>query len=235
MSKSNIFIVVRHKALCGILAVLILCEMIFCVVLCVKYFSQDTHSLIDYTIVIDAGHGGVDGGVVGLGGTKESDINLVYSKTLAEKFVTRGFKVVLTRETEDGLYGLATNGFKRRDMQARKKTIADCNADIVISVHMNKYSNRMRSGAQVFFVSDSERDKKLADNVQIALNSINSRTYSAIAGDFYMCRCTPNPSIIVECGFLSNPQEEQLLLMEAHRVKITDAIFDGVMLFLYKE
>ena len=94
-----------------------------------------------FTVCIDAGHGGVDGGVTGVNtGVKESDLNLSVSRLLKEHFESCGITVVMTRKTKDGLYGTATSGFKRRDMEKRREIIEQSKPDMVISIHMNKYS-----------------------------------------------------------------------------------------------
>ena len=115
------FVVIKRRKLVLVLLALIVVQLTLTTALCVNQFAASSHSLIDFTVVIDAGHGGIDGGVVSKSGVKESTLNLAYSKTLGELFKNAGFNVVYTRTTEDGLYGLPTNGFKRRDMQERKR------------------------------------------------------------------------------------------------------------------
>lgn len=191
------------------------------------------NALIDYTIVIDAGHGGIDSGVVSDNGTKESNLNLQYSKQLGEHFTDVGFNVKYTRTDNGGLYGLPTPGFKMRDMIARKEIIEQCGADIVISVHMNKYQDSSRSGPQVFYQTGETESQKLADSIQLALNDFTGNTHSALKGDYYICRTSEMPAVIVECGFLSNREEESKLLTKEYCGQLTDTIFRGVMLYLY--
>ena len=106
-----------------------------------------------YTVVLDAGHGGVDPGVLGVTTkTKESDINLAIVKKLAQYFADAGFRVILTRKNEGGLYGLPTTGYKRRDMEKRRDVIEQTAPNLVISVHQNNFiADRTRRGGQVFF------------------------------------------------------------------------------------
>ncbi len=184
------------------------------------------------TIVIDAGHGGIDAGVLGIEtGTKESEINLAVSKYLRGYFTDAGFNTVLTRKTQGGLYGLPTSGFKSRDMKARKKIIEECNADMVISVHQNYFSNKSRRGAQVFYDASSECGKKLALCIQSCLNDMegNAGEHAPLAGDYFMLKCTESPSVIVECGFLSNAEDEALLITSRYQKLIAYTIFKGAI------
>lgn len=183
-------------------------------------------------IVIDAGHGGIDAGVRGkTSGVKESDVNLAIAYELREYFLDAGFSAVLTRKSQAGLYGVPTKGFKRRDMQSRRDVIISSGADIVISVHQNFYSDSSRRGAQVFFDNDSESGKKLAVCIQNSLNSMENATRAVgpLVGDYYMLKCTESPSVIVECGFLSNQADEELLVTEQYRKEIAYAIFAGAV------
>ena len=228
------FLVVKRRRLVLILLVLIALQVALTAVLCVKQFATGYKSLIDFTIVIDAGHGGIDGGVVSSSGVKESTLNLAYSKTLGEAFKNAGFNVVYTRTTEDGLYGLPTNGFKRRDMQARKAIVDKTKPNMLISVHMNKFSASYRTGPQVFYQQGKTDGQSLAQSLQQVFNDSTGNNHSSIAGDYYICREISCPAVIVECGFLSNDAEAELLQTEAHRQMICDLIFKGVMLYLYQ-
>lgn len=193
------------------------------------------HLAGDYVIVIDAGHGGVDGGVLGTSsGVKESDLNLIYAAELAEKFENAGFIVVMTRTDKSGLYGVATKGFKMRDMLKRKEIIEQAHPAIVVSIHMNKFRSSSRTGAQVFYQSGSDCGALLARNIQTALNAVLGKNYSSLGGDFFICRCGDCPSVIVECGFLSNKEEETLLQQDDYRSRLIDAIFEGIMLYFYR-
>lgn len=187
------------------------------------------------TVVLDAGHGGIDGGVVGVNTrVKESVLNLAVVKKLETLFLGAGIDPVLTRSSEAGLYGSATNGFKRRDMLARKKVIEHADADIVISVHMNKYGSASRRGAQVFFRADCTQGISLANKIQNTLNQMDEATrgYTALKGDYYILNCTDIPSVIVECGFLSNAEDEALLVTDVYQEKLAYAIFKGAIEYL---
>ena len=227
------FIVWKSKRVIAVLLTLIVAQLCLTVFLCVRQFSSAELSLIDFTVVIDAGHGGIDGGVVGVDGVKESTLNLAYAKELGAIFENGGFNVAYTRTTEGGLYGLPTKGFKLRDMQARKKVIDGARADLVISVHMNKFSQSTRRGPQVFYQEGEDAGRLLAASVQRVFNDFTGNSHEAIAGDYYVCREIDCPSVIVECGFLSNAEECARLQTDEYRAQICNYIFSGVMLYLY--
>lgn len=190
---------------------------------------------VKYTVVIDAGHGGIDGGAVG-STTKvsESELNLDISKKLKTLFESVGFIVVLTRENSDGLYGDESPGFKKRDMQKRAEIIRESDPNVLISVHLNKYTSSSRRGAQVFYKSDSESSKNLADSIQKNLNQKLSvkKNYTALKGDYFLLNTSKCTAVIVECGFLSNKEEEQLLCNEDYRQNIASVIFEGTINYL---
>ena len=199
---------------------------------CCGVAAANASAIVEKVIVIDAGHGGIDAGVHGVAtGAKESDINLAIAKKLKGYFSGAGFKVVMTRTDNGGLYGLSTSGFKMRDMKKRKQIIEDSKADMVISVHQNSCPVPSRRGGTVFFEKTSECGKALADFIQNALNNMEEcvKKSTALAGDYYMLKCTSNPSVIVECGFMTNPEDDELLSTEAYQDKMAYAIFKGAV------
>lgn len=202
----------RHRVIFGLTGIALAVIVTFgvCFFALARTAAANTQRL---TIVIDAGHGGIDGGVVGrVSGVKESDINLSISRCLQKEFEQAGFRVVQTRPTEAGLYGTATAGYKKRDMQKRAEIIQENAPALVISVHQNFFSMTSRRGAQVFFRNDSSSSRTLACAIQTAFNEMpeTAKKYSALAGDYYVLNCSDYPSVIVECGFLSNPEDEAL-------------------------
>ncbi|MDD4839663.1 MAG: N-acetylmuramoyl-L-alanine amidase [Clostridia bacterium] len=195
-----------------------------------------------FTIVVDAGHGGIDGGVVGkTTGVHERELNLSVAEKLEDYFISSGFGVVMTRKTQKGLYDESlTRNFKRDDMEKRAQVIQQSNANIVISIHMNFYSSSARRGSQVFFNRRNDASINLGKSVQSVLNdAINlkhsGREYSALNGDYYILQCSQTPSIIVECGFLSNPIDEQLLIDEKFQLELAYHIFSGAVSYLLTE
>lgn len=179
-------------------------------------------------IVLDAGHGLPDGGVVGASGARESEINLTFVKCLSGILEQRGYEVILTRKD-----AFALDPVKRKDMTARKKIIDAAHADLMISMHVNKFSDPSRRGAQVFF-DDTKRGENLAILLQSALNThVNAKfgnrsDLKALAGDFYITKCSALPSVIVECGFISNAEDERLLLSEQYRSALCRTVADAV-------
>ena len=228
-------IVVKKKSL---IIISVLIATVFTLFLClgaIGLSSVDSSNKNKIKIVLDAGHGGIDGGVQGVSTkVKESEINLKVVKKLEKIFISAGFNVILTRNSDAGLYGVATKNLKRRDMEKRCQIIKKAMPEVVISIHMNKYSLSTRRGAQVFYKKDDEKAFKLAKAVQDSFNNMEeaSRECHTLTGDYYILNCSPYTSIIAECGFLSNPQDEALLITDKYQEEIAYAIFKGVITYL---
>ena len=194
--------------------------------------GESSAASYDYTIVIDAGHGGIDGGVAGtLTNVKESELNLAVAYLLKHEIEKHGFRAVMTRTDKNGLYGLKGKGFKRRDMEKRKEIILKSKANMVISIHMNEFPLSSRQGPQVFFDKNSESSRLLAESIQKALNGFTGNDHICLKGDYYILKCTSSPSVIVECGFLSNAEDERNLMKEEYQKKIATKIFEGILLY----
>ena len=194
----------------------------------------DTVPSRNYTVVIDAGHGSPDPGSIGYK-TKvlESEINLKLSKLLKEKLEDAGINVVLTRETENGLAEGRGKAFKKRDMEMRKEIIKKTRPNLVLSIHQNSYTNHSLKGAQVFYDKSSEISKQIAESIQNEfIKHLENSNKCTSPGDYYMLKCSSAPSVIVECGFLSNAEEEQLLQTQTYQQKIVDALYFGIVNFL---
>lgn len=182
------------------------------------------------TIIVDAGHGGIDGGSVGISGTTERVINLDYAKTLKKYLENYGFSVVLTRENLDSLASSSSDNVKKEDMLKRKEIIEKNNADLVVSIHMNSFPLESCRGAQVFYNPNSEVSKSLATSIQdVFKQNLPKARASADKGDYYLLNCTNVPAVIVECGFISNAEEEKLLLTEEYREKVCYSILCGII------
>lgn len=184
------------------------------------------------TVVIDAGHGGIDNGVQGIKTkTDEADINLAIARLLKGQFTGAGFNCVMTRTSEAGLYEDTSKGFKMRDMKKRRQIIEESGADMVISVHQNFCPLPSKRGGTVFFDKNSQSGTALARKIQEELNALphNAKPNEAIHGDYYMLKCTESPSVIVECGFLSNAQDDELLNDADYQRTIAYAIFKGAV------
>ena len=187
-----------------------------------------------YTIVVDAGHGGIDGGSVGKNtGVFESELNLMFAKNLAKQLNNFGISVVMTRSDDNGLYDKGATNLKRSEMKKRQETIENSNANLVISIHMNSFPLSSPRGAQVFYKTNDEQGLILASVVQEELASqIEYAKQNAKEGDYYILNCSSIPSVLVECGFLSNPQEEVLLQDKNYQEKFCYALCCGIIKYL---
>lgn len=188
------------------------------------------------TVIIDPGHGGEDPGAVGdQSQLKEKDINLIVGKMLKELLIEDGFDVIMTREEDGLLYEEGTKGYtnkRRQDLQKRKKIMDESEGDIVVSIHMNKFPQPQYHGAQTFFPKNSEESKKLAECIQKSLKELvdpeNKREALVKDTEILILKNIKKPTVIVECGFLSNAEEEQKLSTQEYREKLAVAIKEGI-------
>ena len=172
-----------------------------------------------YTIVVDAGHGGRDGGSVGINGTIEKEINLEYALALKDKLVKNGFRVELTRRNDDGLYSLTDKNKK-------------ANPNLVVSIHMNSFTSTQAKGAMTYYRKGDEASKTCADLIQKSFNTYcGAKWSSSKVGDYYMLNCSYYTAVLIECGFISNPDEENLLNTDAYKNKIIESIYKGILLY----
>ncbi len=196
--------------------------------------AGEGNGLMGFRVAIDPGHGGIDHGAVGVNGTTEDAINLQIATQLAKQFTLAGADVLMTRESSDVDYTGTANTKKRRDMQNRARLITAQDSQVVISIHLNSYPDRRYRGAQTFYQKGSDEGKKLADAVQQALidglEGNNKR--GSKAGDYFILKVTEKPSILVEAGFLTNAEDEKLLVQADYQTKIAACIFHGVCDYL---
>lgn len=187
-------------------------------------------------VVLDAGHGGEDPGAVSAySGAKEKDITLVIVQKAKSLLEEAGYTVVMTR-TEDILNyddeNLSMTAKRRQDLIKRKKMMDESGADIVVSVHLNSFSDTQYHGAQTFYTKESLSSKKLAISLQTALREIlepeNEREALLKSDEIIITKNCKVTTAIVECGFLSNQEEEGKLIDEAYQTKIAEAIKAGV-------
>jgi len=166
-----------------------------------------------FHVVVDAGHGGKDRGASGKNGTYESDINLAIARFLKTEFETKGIGVTMTRETQDWLAAPGARNKKKSDMDARRRIIERVKPDLVISIHLNTYpADSSVRGLQTFYDKSGEVSKIYAEAIQNEFNRSPLATNRlARIGDYYILDSTAFPAVLVECGFLSNPDDEQLL------------------------
>ena len=188
--------------------------------------------LHDLTIAVDAGHGGYDGGAVGrVSGVPEKGLNLDVAQRVEKLLLAQGADVVMTRT---GDYALCDEDppirKKLQDMQRRAEIIRLNDADMVLSIHMNEYAGRSESGPQVFYREGCPAGRLLAGAVQEAMirELKPDKERPALGGDYYILTLGI-PSVLVECGFLSNREEEAKLMTEDYRQRVARAIAQGVL------
>lgn len=185
-------------------------------------------------ILIDPGHGGIDGGAVAKSGVLEKDINLNISLMLRDELKKEGFEVLMTREEDKGLYTDSGKIRKKKieDLNNRCKLKDECGCDMFVSIHLNMFPESKYYGAQVWY-GDSKESEKLAHIMQRDLrekiDNSNKRQEKS-ANDLYkILRCSEGmPSVIVECGFLSNPIEEAKLKTEEYQLRLAKTITQSI-------
>lgn len=179
------------------------------------------------TIVIDAGHGGWDPGKTGINGENEKNINLKIASKLQLYLEQGGATVIITRKEDSAL-----SQKKKEDMKQRKDIANDSKGDILISIHQNSFPKKSAKGAQVFYYDNSEKSKKLADCIQNSLKQFldpNNERLAKANTSYYILKTTKPPSALVECGFLTNIEEESMLNDESYQEKVAWAIYLGIL------
>ena len=185
-------------------------------------------------IIIDPGHGGSDPGKISAAGTLEKDINLKIALYLKDLLEAQDMKVIMTRETDKELSDENTNR-KTEDMKKRLSLIQEHNADLFISIHQNSYTDADIYGAQCFYHANSDEGKSLASSIQkqiiLSTNQTKIREIKDNA-DYYLLKHSTLPTVIVECGFLSSPDEEKLLITEEYQRKLAWGIHMGILQYI---
>ena len=211
------------------------------VVMAVKYGSihvtgsGDAYIKETPVVVVDAGHGGTDPGKVGVDGSLEKDINLAVAERLKTYLEQDDVKVIMTRETDTGLYSETDSRKKMADMKKRCEIIEESGADLVVSIHQNSYHEESVSGGQVFYYRDSSKGKALAkilqDRFDYVLGDQNRRLPKANA-NYYLLLHVKCPIVIVECGFLSNAAEAEKLCTETYQDRVAWSIHKGILQYI---
>lgn len=187
-------------------------------------------------VVIDAGHGGDDPGKIGINGTPEKDLNLCIAKKVKAYLMAEDIDVIMTRETEAGLYDASASNKKVQDMKRRIALIEEASPAVTVSIHQNSYPEEYVHGAQVFYYSESREGKDLAEKIQARLidgaDPDNKRQAKANSS-YYLLRKTKIPIVIVECGFLSNGEEAEKLCSEEYQDEIAWEICTGILQYLH--
>jgi N-acetylmuramoyl-L-alanine amidase len=185
-------------------------------------------------VVIDAGHGGWDSGAAGKGGLREKGVNLEIAKRLKRHIEESGGVAIMIREDDSGLYSADSPNRKRQDMRNRKQIIKESNADIFLSIHLNSFPQAQYYGAQVFYPKDSKNSQWLAKILQQELRRVLNKNNDRVeksSDQYFILKENGITSVLVECGFLSNPEEERLLGLPEYQEKIAWSIYIGILRF----
>ncbi|WP_372508851.1 N-acetylmuramoyl-L-alanine amidase CwlD [Pseudalkalibacillus decolorationis] len=191
-------------------------------------------------IVLDAGHGGLDGGAVGKGDILEKDVALKISVKLRDYLQQAGALVLMTRETDKDLANEDTKRLRNRkteDLKKRAEIINTSGGDLFISIHLNAIPSPKWYGAQVFYNPAMEDNEKVAKFIQseIRRNLENTTREAKPISNVYMVKTAEIPGALVEVGFLSNPNERELLKSELYQNKIAASIYQGILRYYAKE
>lgn len=186
-------------------------------------------------ILIDPGHGGIDPGMVGIGGVEEKQINLEISRLLGEFLEQKGYEIVYTRTKDQGLYDEDSPKKKVQDIQRRCALIQEKKPLLSVSIHQNSYRDPGVYGPQVFYFEHSSEGKQLALLVQAQMNSmLNIEKPRSIKGNtnYYILKRSEGVTILVECSFLSNPEEAEKIQTSEYQQAVAEAIGSGVIKYL---
>ena len=190
----------------------------------------------DFTVVLDAGHGGEDSGAVGVTGVLEKDLNFEVVSVLSALLRASGCEVVLTRTEDKLLYTEEENIYGMRkncDLKNRLKISHENPDALFISIHMNNFTMSQYSGLQVWYSTKREESRSFAEAVQASvregLQNSNNRSIKAADRNLYLLDRNENPAILIECGFLSNPEECEALSQEDYQKRLCFFIFCAIM------
>lgn len=223
------------------IAVLIFCSLVFLLLSYISY-NKVAESASAMTgaqtraIVVDAGHGGEDGGASGKSGVPEKDINLAIAQDLARLLRASGFRVVMTRTSDasvcDGNLGTIRER-KASDLHNRLKIIEEQGDCIFVSIHQNHFTESRYSGTQVFYSTNDSDSKILAENIRSRVVSLlqkdNTRETKPATSSIYLLWQSKVPAVLVECGFLSNNAEEAKLNDPAYQKQMAFTIYCGLL------
>lgn len=237
----GVFCVKKHLIETGMAVLMLLCFYILS-----REAAETAGKLVNVSgnikeekvILVDAGHGGADSGMVGVDGLKEKGINLEISVKLKKVLEKRGYTIIMTREEDKGLYEENTKNMKAQDLQNRIAMIKEYKPLLAVSIHQNSYSDPAVKGPQVFFYEDSEKGKRLALVIQEKMNQqLEIQRPRAAKGNrtYYLLKRSESVINIVECGFLTNPDEAGLLQKDDYQQKVALAIADGIDEYLASE
>lgn len=185
------------------------------------------------TVILDAGHGGIDGGAVGVSGILEKDLNLAIVLKTKEYLVAKGYTVLLTREQDELLSDGSGGSRKQQDLRARVDAVEKAENAIFISVHMNRFPDSAVKGITFYYSPNHPDSYRLADSIhREMLEDIqpdNRRPMKEATSSIYVLHHTTVPAVLVECGFLSNAEETELLKQSAYQLRLAAAILSGTL------
>lgn len=198
-----------------------------------EVFDPITFPLVGTTIVLDAGHGGADGGAT-FEGTEEKEIALIIVKMLRAYLEEAGATVYVTREDDADLADDETKGMSKRkseDIRKRLAFIEEKDADLYLSIHLNALADKRWHGAQTFYNPNKEQNKQIAETIQRAfITHLENTDRQALAIDnIYLIKHAETPGALVEVGFLSNPDERKQLKNKSYQRKIASSIYFGIL------
>lgn len=181
-------------------------------------------------IVIDVGHGGSDPGKVSADGIKEKDVNLQIAQYLKDYLIAQDYTVYMTRDSDVGLYDENVSNKKTSDLNNRIQFFKEKNAAYVVSIHQNSYPDTVQHGAQTFYFAGSKEGEAFAASIQnalLAIDETNTRKEKS-SNSYYLLKNSSVPAVIVECGFLSNPEETSMLTDSNYQKRLAFAISQGI-------
>ena len=195
----------------------------------------------DVVIVLDAGHGGLDSGCISVTGKEEKDINLAIMLKVRDMCKAMGYEVETTRDTDVSIHDEGVTGTgnqKRSDMNNRLKLFNKYDNAVCVSIHQNQFTQPQYWGAQMFYSNSNPLNESFATIMQqqfvSKLQPDNKRETKPTEKEIFLTYFTDNPSLMVECGFLSNPEEAKLLESEEYQSKVAFTIFCGIDEFVNK-
>lgn len=232
---------VKYRVVCIVLGLSLCCGAVLYGAEKTELISQTSASLKENSpvIVIDAGHGGMDGGCSDADGVPEKGINLNILLSLRDMLVASGYTVEVTRDTDisihdKGIEGIASQ--KSSDMDNRLALFNKYDNAICLSIHQNQFTDSKYSGAQMFYSLSNSKSEKLAgilqNNFKQYLQPENNREIKQCGEELFLCYFSENPTVMVECGFLSNEEEAEKLKTEDYQHQIAFTIYSSILQYM---
>ena len=234
----------KNSVIFVIITALILFLLIFFNQIKLKFELQPQKSVLNQeqiTVIIDAGHGGEDGGAVGINGILEKDLNLSIALKIGQILQSQNINVIYTR-TEDILLYDKNVDYKNRkkalDLAARVKIAEETPNCVFVSIHMNSFSNSKYSGLQVYYSKNNPQSNELASTLQNAvrrnLQLQNNRKATEATSRIFILDRLECPAILIECGFISNPEECRILCTEIYQKQLSETISEEIKKYVEK-